>query len=59
VRNLVAMLGGDLGPLSRMRIACIGPITAGAVEELLGRKPDVVAGQHTIEGLILALTDSA
>jgi uroporphyrinogen III methyltransferase/synthase len=59
VRNLVAMLGGDLEPLRKSRIACIGPITAAAVEELLGRKPDVVAPEHTVEGLVRALALSA
>jgi uroporphyrinogen-III synthase len=53
------MLGGDLEPLRKSRIACIGPITAAAVEELLGRKPDVVAPEHTVEGLVRALALSA
>ena len=52
VRNLVALLGGDIEPLQRCRIACIGPVTAATAEELLGRPPDIVASEHTIEGLV-------
>jgi uroporphyrinogen III methyltransferase/synthase len=55
VRNLVAMLGDDIEPLRRCRIACIGPVTAATAEELLGRPPDIVAEEHTIEGLVEAL----
>ncbi|MGB2695769.1 MAG: uroporphyrinogen-III C-methyltransferase [Dehalococcoidia bacterium] len=57
VRNLVALLGDDLEPLRRCRIAAIGPVTAQAVEELLGRPPDIVAQEHTIQGLVLALVE--
>ncbi len=39
------------GPL----IACIGPITAATAEEVLGRKPDVVAEEYTVEGLVRAV----
>ncbi|HET6455749.1 MAG TPA: uroporphyrinogen-III synthase, partial [Armatimonadota bacterium] len=35
-------------------IACIGPITAETAESL-GLKPDVVAEEYTIEGLVKAL----
>ncbi|MCH8850626.1 MAG: uroporphyrinogen-III synthase, partial [Chloroflexi bacterium] len=58
VRNLAALLGDDLEPLRRCRIACIGPITAATVEELLGRPPDVVAKEHTISGLMRALEET-
>jgi len=58
VRNLVALLGGDVEPLQRCRIACIGPVTAATAEELLGRPPDIVASEHTIEGLVQALVDA-
>ncbi len=57
VRNLVALLGGDIEPLRLCRIACIGPVTAATAEELLGRPPDIVAPEHTIEGLVRALVD--
>ncbi len=58
VRNLVSLLGGEVEPLRRCRIACIGPITARTVEELLGRPPDVVAQEHTIPGLVRALIEA-
>jgi uroporphyrinogen III methyltransferase/synthase len=58
VRNLVEMLAGDLEALRRVRIACIGPITAATVEELLARPPDVVAAEHTIAGLVRALEEA-
>ncbi|MCH7811191.1 MAG: uroporphyrinogen-III C-methyltransferase [Chloroflexi bacterium] len=58
VRNLIAMLGDDLEPLRRCAIACIGPITAATVEELLGRPPDVVAPEHTVAGLVRALVEA-
>jgi len=57
VRNLVAMLGEDIEPLRRCRIACIGPVTATTAQELLGRPPDVVAREHTIAGLVQALVE--
>jgi uroporphyrinogen-III synthase len=37
-----------------VQIACIGPITAQTAEDL-GLKPDIVAGEYTIEGLVKAL----
>ena len=55
VTNLAGLLGNDIEPLKRCRIACIGPITAATVEELLGRAPDLVAEEHTIAGLVRAL----
>jgi uroporphyrinogen III methyltransferase/synthase len=58
VRNLVAMLGDDIEALRRCRIACIGPITARTVEELLGRAPDMVAAEHTITGLVRVLVEA-
>ncbi len=59
VRSLVALLGGDIEQLRRCRIAAIGPVTAQAVEELLGRPPDLVAPEHTIPGLVQALVENA
>jgi uroporphyrinogen-III synthase len=35
-------------------VACIGPVTAATAEEH-GLKVDVVAEEHTVEGLIAAL----
>jgi uroporphyrinogen III methyltransferase/synthase len=58
VRGLAALLGEELEPLRRCRIAAIGPVTARTVQELLGRAPDVVAREHTIAGLVAALIES-
>jgi uroporphyrinogen III methyltransferase / synthase len=58
VRSLAALLRGDIEPLRRCRIAAIGPVTAQAVEELLGRAPDIVAREHTIPGLVQALIEN-
>jgi uroporphyrinogen III methyltransferase/synthase len=57
VRNLAALLDGDVEPLRRCRIACIGPVTAATAGELLGRPPDIVAEEHTIPGLVQALVE--
>jgi len=54
VRNLVAMLGGDVTPLRDVTIAAIGPVTAQAVREA-GLEPAVVAEEHSIVGLLRAL----
>ena len=54
VRNLVAVLGQDIEALRGALIACIGPATADAAREA-GLKPDVVASEHTITGLVAAV----
>lgn len=59
VRAAAALLGGPLP--ERMRVAAVGPATAGAAVELWGRT-DLVATRHTVEGLcadLLGTTDSA
>ena len=56
VRNLVSMLGSDASALAKPVIACIGPITAATAEEL-GLRPDVVATDYTIPGLVAALKE--
>jgi uroporphyrinogen III methyltransferase/synthase len=56
VTNLVGLLGAPEA-LQDVMIACIGPITAQTAEELLGRAPDVVAAEHTIDGLLRALIE--
>ncbi len=57
VRYLVAALGEDALPLlSRSTIACIGPITADTAREM-GLQVDVMAGEHTIPGLVKALSE--
>ena len=59
VQNLAAALRSELGEnwasaLAGATIACIGPITAQTAQEL-GLKVDVVAPEHTIEGLLEAI----
>ena len=56
VRNLVDMLDGDLKTLENSFIACIGPITAATAREL-GLRVDLEATEHTVEGLVDALTN--
>jgi uroporphyrinogen III methyltransferase/synthase len=56
VRNLVEMLGGDLEPLRRVRIAAIGPVTADAVSGA-GLEVAVAAAEYTIAGLVSAIVD--
>jgi uroporphyrinogen III methyltransferase/synthase len=58
VKNFAAMVGsgGRLELPASVTVACIGPITARTVEEL-GRKPDKVAHDYTIEGLVNALSN--
>lgn len=55
VRNLVRLLGEEVGCLARAVLACIGPVTAQTVEELLERRPEVVAQEYTMAGLVEAL----
>jgi len=54
VRNLIAMLGGDVAALRNVTIAAIGPVTAQAVRAA-GLEPAVVAEEHSIVGLLHAL----
>jgi len=55
VRNLVDMLDGDLTAIQASFIACIGPVTAATAREL-GLRVDLEASEHTVEGLVDALT---
>ena len=54
VRNLAALLGGDLAPLRGAVAACIGPRTAEAAREA-GLEPRVVASDASVEALVEAL----
>jgi uroporphyrinogen-III synthase len=54
VRNLLDLVDGDAAKLASTTIACIGPITAVTAREA-GLDVDVVATEHTIDGLINAL----
>ena len=53
VTNLDAML--ESGIPSEVSIACIGPVTAETARDK-GMKPDIVAEEHTINGLVSAIT---
>ena len=55
VRNLVDMLNGDRAALDASFIACIGPVTSATAREL-GLRVDLEATEHTVEGLVEALT---
>ena len=55
VRNLVEMLDGDRAALEASFIACIGPVTSATAREL-GLRVDLEATEHTVEGLVDALT---
>ena len=54
VKNFVAALDGTALPPGIV-VACIGPSTAKTAREMLGREPEVVASEHTTEGLVAAL----
>lgn len=56
VRNLAAMLDGDVECLGKPLVACIGPITAETAREL-GLRVDVVASEHTVPGLVRAVRE--
>ena len=47
-------LDGDVALLSPLTVACIGPTTAATARQL-GVRVDVVAPEHTIDGLVDAL----
>lgn len=59
VKNFIKILGEDVvlriiknrAETGRPKVACIGPITAETAEEY-GLKPDLVAKEYTIDGLI-------
>ncbi len=56
VSNLLATLGTDDLSLNEVKIACIGPKTAETAIRA-GLKPDVVAKEHTIPGLVDAIEE--
>lgn len=59
VRNFVNLLEGiDLKKvLEKVKVACIGPVTAKTAEKL-GLHVDIVAKEYTIPGLIEAITEA-
>ena len=52
VSNLISIVGGVID--SKVSVACIGPVTADTARQF-GLFPDIVADEHTIEGLISAI----
>ena len=54
VKNFAFALG-DLALPSSLVIACIGPSTAKTAAEVLGRAPDLVAEEPTMDGFVTAL----
>ena len=56
VTNLVSMLNDNKSLLERPPVICIGPTTA-ATAKGLGIRVDLVAQEHTVEGLVSALLD--
>lgn len=56
VTNLLGLLDGRTEALSRAVIACIGPATAATARES-GLTVDIVAGEHTVAGLVSSLED--
>lgn len=59
VRNFAHLVSGEapLAPLlAKPVVAAIGPVTAATLAEL-GVEPDIVAEEHTMPGLVLALED--
>jgi uroporphyrinogen III methyltransferase/synthase len=58
VRNLALLLGSDGldGCLKGCKVACIGPVTRDAAQEL-GIHVDIVARNHTIESLVEAIVN--
>lgn len=56
VTNFLKLLGGSQSVPDSVMVACIGPITAKTAEDS-GLKPDVVASEYTIEGLVGSLLE--
>lgn len=56
VTNLVRLLDGDIEPINRTVVACIGPVTAETARDQ-GIRVDVVAKQQTLEGLVDSLIE--
>ena len=56
VSSLLAILEDKRGAINSAKIACIGPKTADRAASA-GLKVDVVAGKHTIPGLVTAIEE--
>lgn len=56
VSNLVSALDNELKAVNSARVACIGPITADTAARA-GLRVDILAGEHTIPGLVSAIEE--
>ena len=56
VKNLTKLLDNDASLLEGVCIACIGPVTA-ATAGRFGLNVDIVAQDHTVDGLVVALLE--
>ena len=56
VSNLVSALEGDLSPVKKVKIACIGPKTAETAVKA-GLKVDIMPQEQTIPGLVAAIEE--
>ena len=55
VRNLVALIDGDIRLLDNVRVISIGPVTSANAREL-GVHVDIEAAEHTVPGVVAAMT---
>jgi uroporphyrinogen III methyltransferase / synthase len=56
VKNFAAAFGPVPPSLSDVILACIGPSTAQTAREIFQREPDLIANEHSIPGLVAALS---
>ncbi|HPD56901.1 MAG TPA: uroporphyrinogen-III C-methyltransferase [Smithellaceae bacterium] len=56
VTNFVEIMGKDFVPPSRVRVACIGPVTA-ATARKAGFQVDIEQKEYTMQGLVQSLID--
>lgn len=56
VKGFMNLVGKNIENLKKVAVACIGPVTAAAARER-GLRVDVVAEEHTAEGLVKALRE--
>jgi uroporphyrinogen III methyltransferase/synthase len=54
VTNLVKRMDGDVDPINKAKVACIGPVTV-SVAAKAGLRVDIMAQEHTIPGLVSAI----
>lgn len=56
VTNFVEIMGRDFVPPERVKIACIGPVTARTAREA-GFRIDIMQDEYTMQGLVRALVE--